>query len=296
VYKASDTLYYPQPGIGIFMQRREISSTYQSSVCHWLPAIAFLLSIPALAQAQTGFYAGQPAAAGDLAVADTQADAPEMAKHQVSPVALEQTGDSLEKGGQYQAAIEVYQQVLKPSAVTWIKMGISYEMLEDLKNAERCYKESLKLQPANPIVLNDLATVQELLQDLPAAERMYRKALEFDPHNAQILKNLGTNLLMQGQFKKGTESYKQALSINPHILDARVGPKVTETAPADALRAANDSKARSCAQAGMTDCAISYLRQAFNEGSVTVKQVNTDADFASLRGTPALAQLIAEQQ
>ena len=205
-------------------------------------------------------------------------------------------GDLLEKEGHYQAAVEAYAQVVNPSAVVWNKLGIAYQLLYDLKDAERCYKESLRMLPANPIVLNDLAIVEELKQDFPAAERMYRKALEIEPRNAQILKNLGTNLLMQGEYKKGAEAYKQALCINPHILDSRSGPMVNETGSVQSLSAANYIKARSCAEAGMTDCAIDYLERALNEGSATLKQVTTDADFANLRGTAGLARLIGNQK
>ena len=277
------------------MHRREMSPIYRIAPCRWLSVIALLLSLPVLLAGQVGSFGGSlqsdntygPAVAADGSGGST---------HKALPPAPEQMGDLLEREGHYQAAIEAYAQVLTPSAVVWNKLGICYQLLYDLKDAEHSYKESLKLLPANPIVLNDLAIVQELKQDFPSAERMYRKALEIDPRNAQILKNLGTNLLMQGEYTKGAEAYKQALAINQHILDFRTGPKVNETGSVQSLSAANYIKARSCAEAGMTDCAIDYLQRALIEGSATVKQVNADADFANLRGTPALARLIGDQK
>jgi tetratricopeptide (TPR) repeat protein len=267
---------------------------FRSVVCSWLPAIALSLSLPVSPQAQVDSLPEYSAAENSAEMA-TSADIPRMT---TTPAHLtpEQMGDFLRTSGRYQAAIEAYAQIAQPSAVVWNKRGIAYQFLYDLKDAVRCYKESLKLQPVNPIVLNDLATAQESLQDFQGAEHLYRKALELDPHNAQILKNLGTNLLMQQKYDKGTEAYKQALAINPHILDARTGPKVNEPGPVQILSTANYIKARSCAQAGMADCAAAYLQQALNEGSATVKQVNEDADFAKLRSTPAIAQLIAEQK
>ena len=54
--------------------------------------------------------------------------------------------------------------------------------------------------------------------------------------------------------------------------------------------------ARSCARAGLTDCAFAYLERAFHEGSATVNRVTADQDFANLRGTPALARLFADEK
>lgn len=50
-----------------------------------------------------------------------------------------------------------------------------------------------------------------------------------------------------------------------------------------------------CARAGLSDCAISFLLKAFDEGSATVKKVSEESDFAGLRGTPVLTRLLARQ-
>jgi len=59
--------------------------------------------------------------------------------------------------------------------------------------------------------------------------------------------------------------------------------------------AMNYYMALGCANAGYTDCAIDYLRRALDEGFVTRKKIESDAEFASLRSNPAFQQLIAEQ-
>lgn len=275
---------------------REFKGLCLSVVCRWLPAIALSVSLPISLQAQIGNFSSDSAAAGssgtnvsaDLETAGTPSA-------QDLKFSLEQKGDSLEASGHYQAASNAYAQIAHPSAAVWNKLGESYQMLYDLKDAMRCYKESLKLRPANPGVLNNLGTVEELLGDHSAAERDYRRALKNDPNNAQILKNLGTSLLMQGENDKSAAAYKKALNLNPHILDAYPGPRVEED-EGKLAGVASYIKAQSCARAGLIDCALSYLQRAFNEGSATVKRVSTDADFASLRGTPALARLLAQEQ
>jgi tetratricopeptide (TPR) repeat protein len=278
------------------MFSREFKGFYLSVVCRWLPAIALTVFVSVSLKAQNGNLAFDSAAgsySASSASADfTGAETPPIQKLKFS---LEQMGDSLEASGRYQAAVSAYAQIAHPTAGVWNKRGVSYQMLFDLKDALRCYKASLKLLPTNPDVLNNLGTVEELLGDFSAAERHFRKSLKLEPNSAQILKNLGTNLLMQGEDDKSAAAYKQALALNPHIFDSYPGPRVEE--PEGRLAGvASYMKAQSCARAGLTDCALLYLQRAFNEGSATVKRVSTDADFASLRGTPALARLLSQEQ
>ena len=128
------------------MHRREMSPIYRIAPCRWLSVIALLLSLPVLLAGQVGSFGGSlqsdntygPAVAADGSGGST---------HKALPPAPEQMGDLLEREGHYQAAIEAYAQVLTPSAVVWNKLGICYQLLYDLKDAERCYKESLSQFP-----------------------------------------------------------------------------------------------------------------------------------------------------
>jgi hypothetical protein len=49
-----------------------------------------------------------------------------------------------------------------------------------------------------------------------------------------------------------------------------------------------------CARSGYTDCALSYLRAALDEGFISRKKVAEAAEFASLRENPGFKQLMAE--
>jgi tetratricopeptide (TPR) repeat protein len=243
-------------------------------------------------QAQAGLTAGESA---DVFSKDTNAsgDMATITSAQLSP---EEKGDSLVASGHYLAAVRAYSQIAHPSAALWNKMGLAYQLVYDLKDAVRCYKASLKLQPANGSVLNNLGTVQDLQGYFPAAERDYRKALKLQPNDAHALRNLGSNLMMQREYDKSAEAYQRALAIDPHILDPHYSRQVEVLGGGQAPGAGNYIKARSCARAGLTDCALAYLERALNEGSATAKKVADDADFASLRDTPALARLLAQQQ
>jgi len=108
--------------------------------------------------------------------------------------------------------------------------------------------------------------------------------------------NLGTNLLLQHKYRESSDLYAQALAIDPHIFDRYHGP--TTGAPATDRDSGELSyiKARSCARAGLTDCAIDHLRKAFDAGFATNKQVVKENDFGALRGMPEFERLLAERR
>jgi tetratricopeptide (TPR) repeat protein len=238
-----------------------------------------------------------PAAAPSRAAAPQGPQAPSAQPAQPSaPPTPEEIGDSLEAHQRYQAAVAAYAKDLHPSAHLWNKMGIAYQLMFNLNDAARCYKASLKLNPNDAQVINNLGTVYDSLKEYHQAERLYRKALKIDPNSALILKNLGTNLMAQNKINKGWEAYKQALAIDPHIFEDRSGPRVENPASAKNRGAINYYMARSCVSAGLSDCAIQYLRLALNEGYTTVKKLENDSDFSPLRGNPGFQQLLNSEQ
>jgi len=262
-----------------------------------LPAILFIAALPAVSQGQLAFNAFSTEnseagnGAGDIPISDHVNGL--QPQFQLSPEGL---GDIYLVRQRYQAAIQEYFKVEPQSAAVWNKLGIAYQMMHDARDAERCYKRSLKLNPNDPKVLNNLATVQDGEKDYGGAERTYRKSLKLNPNSAIALKNLGTNLLMQHKYDKGNAMYARALELDPNVFGDRIGPKVNDPAPRTEHGTAAYFKAKSCARAGLFDCAIQNLLRAFNQGAATVKKVNEESDFASLRGTPALERLLARQQ
>ncbi len=213
----------------------------------------------------------------------------------LTPPTPEQLGDSLVAHQRYQAAVAAYSKAPQMTAAIWNKMGIAYQMMFNPKDATRCYKESLKLDPENPQVLNNLGTVYASQKLYSQADRMYRKAIRLDPKSAIVFKNYGTNLLAEHKYNKGWEEYQQAVAIDPEIFADHDGPTVDNPSNVQERGAMNYYMAAGCARAGYPDCALQYLRMALDEGFTTRKKIETDSQFASLRGNPAFKQLLAEQ-
>jgi tetratricopeptide (TPR) repeat protein len=206
----------------------------------------------------------------------------------------EQTGDSLAARQRYQAAIAAYSQAPQMTATIWNKMGIANQVMFNSKEAIHCYKKSLKLDPRNPQVINNLATVYTSMKEYGQADRLYRKALKLAPNNAPILKNLGTDLLTEHKYDEGWKTYQQALAVDPKIFAGTNNPKIENPAPVKDRGAMNYYMALGCVRTGYTDCALRYLRAALDEGFTSRKKIASDDEFARLRADPAYQQLMAE--
>lgn len=264
----------------------------------YLPAMLLLMTLTATAQSllardenSTETAAAVANADADVPSSDLNFEAPPTPK--LSPLEM---GDIYMARKRYMAAIRAYSEIHNPTADVWNKLGIAYQQMFATKESMRCYKEAIKRAPKEAKYLNNLATLQDGVKDFGAAERNYRKSLKLDPTSAIVYKNLGTNLLMQHQYDKGHAAYRKALALDASVFDDHGGPKVNDPAPVEERGTAAYFKARSCARAGLNDCAISFLLRAFNEGAATVKKVVEEADFAGMMRTPAMTRLLANQQ
>ena len=133
---------------------------YAMTACATLAASSILLG----AQQQQSTTATAPPAQQQA----TPAPAANVSTIPSPPPTPETLGDAMMAQKRYQAAIEAYKKA-PPSATVWNKMGIAYQMMYNLDEAERCYKKSLKLHSKSVTVLNNLGTVYD-------SQKKYKKA------------------------------------------------------------------------------------------------------------------------
>jgi tetratricopeptide (TPR) repeat protein len=207
----------------------------------------------------------------------------------------EDIGDAMLVQRRYHEALDAYRKMPTPSPGVWNKMGIAYQMMFALKDAARCYRESLGLRSNSANVLNNLGTVYYSQGDYRKAESLYRKALKLDPNAARIAMNLGTNLMVQSKYREGADMYKHALDLDPDVSEDS-GAAVSNVATLQQRRAMNYYKARACAQGGMTDRAIQYLQKAVREGFTGLRKVALDSSFDRLHGNPAFERMMAREE
>jgi len=208
----------------------------------------------------------------------------------------EEQGDLHMARRRYQAALEAYRKAPANSAAVWNKIGIAQQQLYLMADAKKSYEMSIRLNPHNSDVLNNLATIYYSMQEYGPAEKFYRKALKLKPKSALIYKNLGTDLLAANKYKKGWDCYQTALSLDPDIFERTSLLRIGEPTPTQKRGAMSYYLAKSYVMAGMNDLAVEYLRRAIDEGFTDRKKILADKEFASLHDVSSFQQLLAEQQ
>jgi tetratricopeptide (TPR) repeat protein len=256
-----------------------------------LALVVFLIApgqaLPAQGATVPGSTAQAPSAA---APALAPASPPEL---QLGP---EDLGNLQLARRQYQAAIEIFAGIPNKSGVVWNKIGIAYQQLFMIDEAQKSYEKALKLAPKNSDILNNLGSIYYSRKEYSIAEHYYRKALKFEPRSALIYKNLGTDLMAADKFKKGWTCYQTAMEMDPEIFERASLLRIGEPTPTQQRGAMNYYLAMSYAKVGKLDLAVDYLRRAIDEGFTDRKKVLMDKEFASLRGSTAFDRLISEQQ
>ena len=237
------------------------------------------------------FFVFQPtpcsAAASQRGPGDT-----ESAHGSLSPVEL---GDIAMARREYVAAVQDYLEAPKTAEV-WNKLGVAYHHLFAMKDAERAYRQALHLRHKYPQALNNLGAVFYGQHMYGKSERFYRRALRIDPKGAFIYSNLGTAYFAQGRTKKGMAAYRQAFALNPGVFAEASAEMVTESLPIRERAEEDFIIARLFARAGRYHQAIDYLRRALDDGFNNRRELMHDQTLASLRSTPAFAQLMADQR
>jgi tetratricopeptide (TPR) repeat protein len=204
----------------------------------------------------------------------------------------ESEGDALMGHQRYQAAIEAYKNAPQDSASSWNKMGIAYQLLFNIAEAQRCYQTAHQLEPKNASVINNMGSVAMSGRRFGEAERLYRKAVKFDPRSPLFHKNLGTAYISDRKYKKGWEEYRAALELDPNVFSHASGVRVENPTSSEERGAMNYYMARGCMLAGAKQQAIEYLRLALNEGFTSAKKIYDDEEFAALHDMPAFKALM----
>ena len=206
-----------------------------------------------------------------------------------------ETGDRLLIERRYQAAIAAYAKSPSMTAAIWNKMGMANELMGSVGEAARCYNESLSLNPNDPHVLNNFATLKVGVKDYKTADRLYRKAVKLDPNFALYYKNLGTTLIAEKKYREGCDAYKKAQALDSGIFSEDDYIAVGIPTGVHDRGAMYYYMALACVHAGQTSRALDYLRNAMNEGYIGPEKVASDREFAALSGDPGFKKLLAEE-
>ncbi|HUT28904.1 MAG TPA: tetratricopeptide repeat protein [Sedimentisphaerales bacterium] len=156
-------------------------------------------------------------------------------------------GDSLEKRGRTEQAIEAYS-----TAVTlrgdyveaYHNMALLLVQQRRVPEAIANFNTALELDPENSELHKDLGMALSLQGQSDQAISHYRKALELDPANAKAHSYLGLALAARGSLEEAVRHYREAIRLEPNDADVHYSLGVAlqlQAKPAEAVEQYNEA-------------------------------------------------------
>ncbi|MEJ1958049.1 MAG: tetratricopeptide repeat protein [Nitrosomonadales bacterium] len=99
-------------------------------------------------------------------------------------------------------------------------LGVTYQELGRLSEAEAIYRRTLQIKPDFAEVHNNLGNTLAKLGRLDEAEKSYRNALAIKPEYFETHNNLGNTLVNLGRLDESVACYIHALEIAPNFVEA----------------------------------------------------------------------------
>lgn len=132
-------------------------------------------------------------------------------------------GDALRAEEKFAEAAEAYTRAIAlagdPRPAHWVLFytrGISYERAGDWPKAEADFREALRLEPEQPLVLNYLGySMVEKQENLDEALAMIEKAAKSQPNDGYITDSLGWVLYRLGRYQEAVAPMLRAVELTP---------------------------------------------------------------------------------
>ncbi len=102
---------------------------------------------------------------------------------------------------------------------SYAELGNQYAEMSDYVGAAGAYRDSLKRDPSNPVVLKDLGGVLHLLKRSEDGKRALKLALELDPNLTEAWRNLGVIYADEKAWPVAIECFERCLALDPEWTD-----------------------------------------------------------------------------
>lgn len=191
---------------------------------------------------------------------------------------------------QYQQAIDFLQQTIRNgdhSAALYNRLGIAAEEINNLKLAEKSYKQAIRRDKNKAEYYNNLGTVYYGQRKWGKALKWYKKALKRSKTIASFYVNAGMAEFSRHHYQPAMKYFRQALLLDPDALfpGADGGTVVQNLDHEDPARFHFDLARLFCSLGNMED-AMHQFRMALELHYRHIDDVYRDQAFAPLRNRP----------
>lgn len=172
-------------------------------------------------------------------------------------------------------------------------LGLAYQQLGNLKQAERSYKDAHNNDKKSARYVNNLGSVYYMQRKYKNAAQQFAEAIKLDPTQAVYFVNLGSAQFARKKVAEAMTAYRQAIALDPEALFPQpgTGPVVRDVTQND-TPLYHYQLARLFCSVGMIDDAVHQFRQAYDEKYPKLKDSLTDPAFAPLRARPEYKALM----
>jgi tetratricopeptide (TPR) repeat protein len=209
---------------------------------------------------------------------------------------LEAAGDSARSSKNYDVAIVYFRAAIRKdarNAVLYNKLGLAQLKAERMQEARVSFQKATKLNSKLPEPVNNIGALEYMQKRFGPAAKYFKKAVALDETKATFHVNLGATWFAQKKFDRAIAEYARALELNPDALaTSNSGVQAQIASPEERAKYAY-MLAKLYAKRGQYDECMQSLRKAKEEGYKNMSDVYKDAEFASLRNDPKLAEIVA---
>ncbi|MGB3239645.1 MAG: tetratricopeptide repeat protein [Geitlerinemataceae cyanobacterium] len=160
-------------------------------------------------------------AQGDSSAALSQWDRQYNASKALTVEDYIKAGNQFRKKGQFDRAIEKYQEGLQQNphhTSALFQLAVTYERQKEFEQASTHYQRAVQLQPENAEIYARLARVMKKQGNIQEALITFQKAITLQSEQpAWVYSGLGDALYKQGDEDNALAAYQKAIEINPEI-------------------------------------------------------------------------------
>lgn len=205
----------------------------------------------------------------------------------------EMRGDIFMARKMYREAVDRYKTIKPQTAVVLNKIGIAYQQLQQLGEAERWYKRAVKADTGYAQAVNNLGTIYYAEKSYRKATGQYEKAIKLAPQNASFISNLAMAWFARKKYDRATELLAQAMQIDPEVFERRgtTGTTLLDRSIEEQAKF-HFELSKTYAKQGRVDLVLLYMRKALEEGFDKREQFVKAPEFAPLQQNAEFQELL----